>query len=60
MEEEFDFGNNYKLKQNYYKEKYKNRGGIKFAQPAIPRLFANNQVAKLTPKKGKTYRKEEK
>lgn len=34
-EKDFDFGNNYKLKQNYYKEKYKNRGTVLCEQPPI-------------------------
>lgn len=51
---------NYKQKQRYYDEKYKNRGGVFFAQRGSAELFANGRVGTIKRKKGRTYRKEEK
>lgn len=51
---------NYKQKQRYYDEKYKNRGDIFFAQRGSSELFANGKVGTIKRKKGRTYRKEEK
>lgn len=51
---------NYKQRQRYYDEKYKNRGDIFFAQRGSSELFANGKVGTIKRKKGRTYRKEEK
>lgn len=51
---------NYKQKQRYYDEKYKNRGDIFFAQRGSSELFANGRVGTIKKVKGRTYRKEEK
>lgn len=51
---------NYKQKQRYYDEKYKNRGDIFFAQRGSAELFANGRVGTIKRKKGRTYRKEDK
>ena len=51
---------NYKQKQRYYDEKYKNRGDIFFAQRGSSELFANGKVGTIKRKKGRTYRKEDK
>ena len=51
---------NYKQKQRYYDEKYKNRGSVFFAQRGSAELFANGRVGTIKRKKGRTYRKEEK
>lgn len=51
---------NYKQRQRYYDEKYKNRGDIFFAQRGSSELFANGRVGTIKRKKGRTYRKEEK
>ena len=51
---------NYKQKQRYYDEKYKNRGDIFFAQSGSSELFANGKVGTIKRKKGRTYRKEDK
>ena len=51
---------NYKQKQRYYDEKYKNRGDIFFAQRGSSELFANGKVGTIKKVKGRTYRKEEK
>lgn len=50
---------NYKQKQRYYDEKYKNRGSVFFAQRGSAELFANGRVGTIKRKKGRTYRKEE-
>lgn len=57
VEEEPKF-ENYKQKQRYYNEKYKNRGDIFFAQPGSAEIFANGRVGNIKRKKGRTYRKE--
>ena len=59
VEEEPTF-ENYKQKQRYYDEKYKNRGSIFFAQRGSAEVFANGQVGKIKKEKGRTYRKEDK
>lgn len=51
---------NYKQKQRYYDEKYKNRGSVFFAQRGSAELFANGRVGSIKRKKGRTYRKEDK
>lgn len=51
---------NYKQRQRYYDEKYKNRGDVFFAQRGSSELFANGRVGTIKRKKGRTYRKEEK
>ena len=51
---------NYKQKQRYYDEKYKNRGSVFFAQRGSAELFANGRVGTIKRKKGRTYRKEDK
>ena len=51
---------NYKEKQRYYDEKYKNRGSIFFAQRGSAEVFANGQVGKIKKQKGRTYRKDDK
>ena len=51
---------NYKQRQRYYDEKYKNRGDIFFAQRGSSELFANGKVGTIKKVKGRTYRKEEK
>ena len=51
---------NYKQRQRYYDEKYKNRGDIFFAQRGSSELFANGKVGTIKRKKGRTYRKEDK
>lgn len=51
---------NYKQRQRYYDEKYKNRGDVFFAQRGSAELFANGRVGTIKRKKGRTYRKEEK
>lgn len=49
---------NYKEKQNYYKEKFKNRGTIFFAQYSDARVYTEDgKVGKIKRKKGRTYRK---
>ena len=57
VEEEPKF-ENYKQKQRYYDEKYKNRGDIFFAQPGSAELFANGKVGTIKKVKGRTYRKD--
>lgn len=57
VEEEPKF-ENYKQKQRYYDEKYKNRGDIFFAQPGSAEIFANGRVGSIKRKKGRTYRKD--
>lgn len=47
---------NYKQKQRYYDEKYKNRGSVFFAQRGSAELFANGRVGTIKRKKGRTYR----
>jgi len=49
---------NYKQRQRYYDEKYKNRGDVFFAQPGSAELFANGRVGTIKRKKGRTYRKD--
>ena len=49
---------NYKQRQNYYKEKYKNRGTVFFSQQGSGQLFAEGRVGTIKAKKGRTYRKE--
>lgn len=49
---------NYKQKQKYYNEKYKNRGDIFFAQRGNAEIFANGQRGTLKKVKGRTYRKD--
>lgn len=49
---------NYKQKQRYYDEKYKNRGDIFFAQPGSAEIFANGRVGTFKKLKGRTYRKD--
>lgn len=49
---------NYKQKQRYYDEKYKNRGSVFFAQRGSAELFANGRVGTIKRKKGRTYRKD--
>ena len=49
---------NYKQKQRYYDEKYKNRGDIFFAQRGSSELFANGKVGTIKKVKGRTYRKD--
>lgn len=49
---------NYKQRQRYYDEKYKNRGDIFFAQRGSSELFANGKVGTLKKVKGRTYRKD--
>ena len=51
---------NYKQRQRYYDEKYKNRGDIFFAQRGSSELFANGKVGTIKKVKGRTYRKEDK
>lgn len=51
---------NYKQRQRYYDEKYKNRGDVFFAQRGSSELFANGKVGTIKKVKGRTYRKEEK
>lgn len=51
---------NYKQRQRYYDEKYKNRGSVFFAQRGSAELFANGRVGTIKRKKGRTYRKEDK
>lgn len=48
---------NYKQRQNYYKEKFKNRGSIFFAQQPKARIYAEGRVGTIENKKGRTYRK---
>ena len=57
VEEEPKF-ENYKQKQRYYDEKYKNLGDIFFAQPGSAELFANGKVGTIKKVKGRTYRKD--
>lgn len=57
VEEEPKF-ENYKQRQRYYDEKYKNRGDIFFAQPGSSELFANGKVGTIKKIKGRTYRKD--
>lgn len=57
IEEEPKF-ENYKQKQRYYDEKYKNRGNIFFSQQGKGQLFAEGKVGTIKPVKGRTYRKE--
>ena len=57
VEEEPKF-ENYKQKQRYYDEKYKNRGEIFFAQRGSSELFANGKVGTIKKIKGRTYRKD--
>lgn len=47
---------NYKQKQRYYDEKYKNRGSVFFAQRGSAELFANGRVGTIKKVKGRTYR----
>lgn len=49
---------NYKQRQRYYDEKYKNRGDIFFAQRGSSELFANGRVGTIKKVKGRTYRKD--
>ena len=49
---------NYKQKQRYYEEKYKNRGTIFFSQQGAGELFVEGKVGTIKPKKGRTYRKD--
>jgi len=49
---------NYKQRQRYYDEKYKNRGDIFFAQRGSSELFANGKVGTIKKVKGRTYRKD--
>lgn len=49
---------NYKQKQKWYKEVYKNRGKIFFAQPQAATLFADGKSGSIKPQKGKTYKKD--
>ena len=49
---------NYKQKQRYYDEKYKNRGNVFFTQRGSAELFANGRVGTIKRKKGRTYRKD--
>lgn len=49
---------NYKQKQRYYDEKYKNRGDVFFAQRGSSELFANGKVGTIKKVKGRTYRKD--
>lgn len=51
---------NYKQRQRYYDEKYKNRGSVFFAQRGSAELFANGRVGTIKKVKGRTYRKEDK
>ena len=49
---------NYKQRQNYYKEKYKNRGSIFFAQNVDATIYTEDgRMGKIRQKKGRTYRK---
>ena len=58
MNEEPKF-NNYKEKQRYYEEKYKNRGKLFFSQIGSARIFGENgRKGTIKPVKGRTYRKE--
>lgn len=53
MMEEFK---TYKEKQNYYREKYKNRGKVFFAQDnTTAQLFSDDKVGTIKKKKGRTY-----
>ena len=49
---------NYKQRQRYYDEKYKNRGDVFFAQRGSSELFANGKVGTIKKVKGRTYRKD--
>lgn len=49
---------NYKQKQRYYDEKYKNRGDVFFAQRGSSELFANGKAGTIKRVKGRTYRKD--
>lgn len=49
---------NYKQKQRYYDEKYKNRGSVFFSQQGKGQLFAEGKVGTIKAVKGRTYRKE--
>lgn len=49
---------NYKQRQRYYDEKYKNRGDIFFAQRGSSELFANGKAGTIKKVKGRTYRKD--
>ena len=52
---------NFKEKQNYYKNLYKNRGNIFFAQPQPAKVY-DKEVGKYIPVKrikGRTYIKDE-
>lgn len=51
---------NYKQRQRYYDEKYKNRGSVFFAQRGSAELFANGRVGTIKKVKGRTYRKGDK
>lgn len=57
IEEEPKF-ENYKQRQRYYDEKYKNRGEIFFAQRGQAEVFANGRLGTIKKQKGRTYRKE--
>ena len=57
VEEEPTF-ENYKQKQRYYDEKYKNRGSIFFAQRGSAEVFANGMSGSIKREKGRTYRKD--
>ena len=56
MNEEPSF-ENYKQRQRYYDEKFKNRGTLFFAQQPKAKIYGNEKVARIKPK-GRTYRKE--
>lgn len=48
----------YKEQQNYYKEKYKNRGQYLFAQPLPAKIYNGDRTGTVKPQKGKTYKKQ--
>lgn len=49
---------NYKQKQNYYKEKYSNRGTIFFAQQPKARMYTEDgMIGHIKSQKGRTYKK---
>ena len=54
MTEEKEF-NNYKERQRYFDEKYKNRGDIFFAQQPKAKIYADGKAGEVKKQKGRTY-----
>lgn len=58
IEEKEPVFENYKQRQNYYKEKYKNRGEKFFTQQPKAKMYTEDgMIGHIKSQKGRTYRK---